>query len=80
LTLRGGANLANNPVPDDTVNPLFPAIVKNHFTFGAGYAFSNVSEVNASFVYAPNVSVATPSGVTIEHSQTNWQLMYSHRF
>jgi long-chain fatty acid transport protein len=80
LTLRGGANLANNPVPDDTVNPLFPAIVKNHFTVGAGYAFSNVSEVNASLVYAPNVSVTTPSGITIEHSQTNWQLMYSHRF
>lgn len=80
LTLRAGANLANNPVPDDTVNPLFPAIVKNHYTMGFGYAFSDKSEVNGSFTYAPKVTVDSPSGVSIEHSQTNWQLMYSHRF
>ncbi|MDO9052597.1 MAG: outer membrane protein transport protein [Gallionella sp.] len=86
MTLRAGANLANNPVPDSTVNPLFPAIVKDHFTVGAGYTLSKVSEVNASLVYVPKVTTNTPAvaGVSpaysIDHSQLNWQLMYSHSF
>lgn len=83
LTLRAGANLANNPVPDNTVNPLFPAIIKNHYTFGAGYAMDKVSEVNASLSYVPKVSVTAPAaagGYSIDHSQLNWQLMYTHRF
>lgn len=80
LTLRAGVNIANNPVPDAYVNPLFPATIKDHYTLGAGYAFSKVSEVNASYVYAPKVT-SNGSGYTIEHAQTNnWQLMYSHRF
>jgi long-chain fatty acid transport protein len=83
LTLRAGANLANNPVPDSTVNPLFPAIVKDHFTVGAGYTLSKASEVNASLVYVPKVTVTAPAasgGYSIDHSQLNWQLMYSHSF
>jgi len=83
LTLRAGMNLANNPVPDNTVNPLFPAIIKNHYTIGAGYAFDKVSELNGSLVYAPKVTVTAPAasgGYTIDHSQTNWQMMYTHRF
>ncbi len=61
LTLRAGVNIANNPIPDSTVNPLFPATIKDHYTLGAGYAFSKVSEVNASYVYAPKVTVTTPA-------------------
>ncbi len=34
LTLRGGYNHGDNPVPDDTLNPLFPANVEDHVTFG----------------------------------------------
>ena len=82
LTLRAGMNLAGNPVPDNTVNPLFPAIVKDHYTIGAGYAFDKVSEVNASLVYAPKVTATAPAasgGYSIDHSQMNWQLMYTHR-
>ena len=48
-------NLAGNPVPDNTVNPLFPAIIKDHYTVGAGYAFDKVSEVNVSLAYVPKV-------------------------
>jgi long-chain fatty acid transport protein len=86
LTLRAGANLANNPVPENTVNPLFPAIVKNHYTVGAGYVFNKESEVNGSLVYVPKVTTYTAAvaGVSpaysIDHSQLNWQLMYSHSF
>lgn len=86
LTLRAGVNVANNPVPNTYVNPLFPATIKNHYTLGAGYAFNKVSDVNFSYVYAPKVTVTAPAtpaspSYNIEHAQTsNWQMMYSHRF
>lgn len=81
LTLRAGVNIADNPVPDAYVNPLFPATIKNHYTLGAGYAFNKVSDVNFSYVYAPKVTSTSPSGFVVDHAQTNnWQLMYSHRF
>ena len=40
-TLRGGFNHARNPVPADTVLPIFPAIVENHATIGVGYRWEN---------------------------------------
>lgn len=80
LTLRGGLNIADNPVPDTYVNPLFPATIENHYTFGLGYRFSPVSEFNGSFTYAPTVTVTNPQGIEISHKQMNWQFMYTHRF
>ncbi len=80
LTLRAGLNLADNPVPDTYVNPLFPATVKNHVTLGLGYKVSPAGDFNMSVTMAPKVSVTTPDGVQIDHAQTNWQFMYSHRF
>jgi len=81
LTLRAGANLADNPVPDSTMHYLFPAIVKNHYTAGFGYDFSKVSGLNFSLTYAPEVSQTNSMmGYKVDHSQTNWQLMYTHRF
>jgi long-chain fatty acid transport protein len=80
LTLRGGLNLADNPIPDAYVNPLFPATVKDHYTFGASYAFSPAHELHGSLTYAPEVSVTNGMGVTITHKQTNFQLMYTARF
>jgi len=82
LTLRAGVNLANNPVPDSDMNALFPAIITNHYTLGAGYIFNKVSDVNFSYSYAPSVtSTNNTMGYSTEHSQPhNWQMMYSHRF
>jgi len=80
LTLRAGLNIADNPIPEDKVNPLFPATVKSHYTLGAGYDFNKTSSVNASLVMAPAVDTTNAQGVKVSHSQTNWQLMYSHRF
>jgi long-chain fatty acid transport protein len=81
LVVRGGINVASNPIPDKYMNPLFPAIVKNHYMGGIGYAVSKASSVDFSFTYAPEVEVTNDNmGVTTVHSQTNWQLMYSHRF
>jgi long-chain fatty acid transport protein len=84
LTLRAGMNLADNPIPNDYVNPLFPATVKSHYTLGLGYKFSPADDFNMSLTMAPEVSVTgtglTNTGMTITHAQTNWQFMYSHRF
>jgi len=88
FTGRIGYNHGKNPIPDQNVNYLWPAIMEDHYTVGFGYAFSKQSEVNFGLSYVPEVSVTgtgpTPpygnGGMTIEHSQVNWQLMYSHKF
>ena len=81
LTLRFGVNSANNPVPDAYMNPLFPAIVKSHLTTGFGYSINEKSTVSASLVHAPEVTQTNSNTmVTTEHSQTNLQVMYSHKF
>jgi long-chain fatty acid transport protein len=81
LTLRAGLNLADNPVPDATVNYLFPATIKSHVTAGFGYQLTPQGAFNMSVTLAPEVSATNPdSHITTTHSQTNLQLMYSHSF
>jgi long-chain fatty acid transport protein len=80
LTLRAGLNLADNPIPDTYVNPLFPATVKSHATLGMGYKVSDAGDFNMSVTMAPKVTVTSRDGVDISHAQTNWQFMYGHRF
>ena len=82
LTLRFGANFANNPVPDDYMNPLFPAIITDHYTTGFSYNVGGGnSVVGASLVVAPTVrQTNTNTGVTSKHSQSNVQVMYSYKF
>ena len=80
---RAGAwirNMASNPVPDATVNPLFPAIVERHYTTGVGYKLEGAGEINASLTFALKATANTPQGVVISHRQLNGQLMYSHPF
>jgi len=79
-TLRAGVNNASNPVPNATVNPLFPATVESSYTLGVGHAITKKSEVNFSMTIAPEVEVTGGSGVTTTHAQTNWQLMYTQKF
>jgi long-chain fatty acid transport protein len=83
LTLRAGVNLADNPIPDTYVHPLFPATVKSHVTLGLGYQVSKAGDFNMSVTMAPKVTVTNSTGpapIEISHAQTNWQFMYSHRF
>jgi long-chain fatty acid transport protein len=80
-TLRAGLNLANNPVPDAYMNPLFPAIIKNHITGGFGWNITQQDAIDFSLAYAPKVTQTNSNtGVETEHSQTNWQLGYNRRF
>lgn len=80
VTLRAGLNLASNPIPDAMVNPLFPATVERHYMAGLGWRLSPANELNASLTFAPESKLTNGMGVQITHSQTNVQLMYSHRF
>ncbi len=36
FNVRAGYNFGNNPVPEETVLPIFPAVVENHITMGLG--------------------------------------------
>jgi long-chain fatty acid transport protein len=84
FTARVGYNHAKNPIPTDYVNYLWPAIMESHYTVGFGYAVSPQSEINFGMSYVPEVSVTGTgtqnAGLQIDHSQLNWQLMYSYKF
>ena len=82
LVLRAGYSHSTNPVPDATVHPLFPAIVKDHYTAGFGYQIDKNMSLNAAVSHAPKVTVAAGQlgGAAITHSQTNYQLMLSYRY
>jgi len=78
--LRAGINHSSNPVPNDYVNPLFPAIVKQHFTLGINYRINDMLGLDAAMSHAPKVTVASGAGLNISHSQTNYQFLLSYRY
>jgi long-chain fatty acid transport protein len=80
LTLRAGINVANNPVPDKYMNPLFPAIGKNHVTMGVGYALSKSSTLNFDYAYMIKNTVTGGSGVTVDFGGYSAQFLYSHKY
>jgi long-chain fatty acid transport protein len=84
IALRMGYNYGANPVPSDTLNPLFPAIVEQHFTFGAGWQIDKANSLAIAFTYAPAVTqtMTNPTAPPIEmsHSQTLWRLNYAYSF
>jgi len=86
LVVRAGYNYGKNPIPDKYLNALFPAIVENHISFGAGYNFTGSRAVNLSMTTALS-SEQTNEGngsdippVESTHSQFNWQVMFSNGF
>ncbi len=89
-TLRFGGNFANNPVPDRYMSPLFPAIMKNHLTFGIDHALDKSSVLHGALSYAPKASATNswasicPPGAcsnqSVSHEQINWQLAWGYRF
>lgn len=79
LAVRAGYNYASNPVPDATLNALFPATITSHYTGGVGYQLNKENAVDFSLTIAPEVSATNSNtGTTTTHSQMNWQLMYSY--
>lgn len=81
LALRFGYNHASNPVPDSTLNPLFPATIESHYTLGLGWNVGGGHSVAGSVAIAPKVT--RTSGVTggaISHSQTTLRVNYNYAF
>jgi len=87
LKLRGGVNWAANPVPDQFLNALFPAIIEEHISAGFSFDFSETRALHFALSRALPVS-STNTGdpaagippVTSRHSQLNWQLIYTMDF
>ena len=80
LTLRFGFNHGNNPVPNQSLNCLFPAIVETHLTTGFGYVFDERRSLDFSATYGFEAKETSGYNVTVSHSQLNAQVMYSLRF
>ncbi|MFZ5495121.1 MAG: OmpP1/FadL family transporter [Verrucomicrobiota bacterium] len=80
LTLRFGANLSSNPIPDRYLNCLFPATIEKHFTAGFSYRVAENSTIDWSATYGFEVNRTNGYGIAISHRQINSQVMFSHRF
>ena len=52
FTVRAGYVYGSNPVPESTIFPVFPAIVKHHVTFGGTIKLSQAVNINLAYEYA----------------------------
>ena len=88
FTIRVGANLSDNPVPDTYMNALFPATIENNYTVGFGLNLGEGSDLNFSMTVTPEAKNTNPGfgtasdgdEIQVTHKQINWQLMYSASF
>lgn len=81
LALRAGVNLASNPVPEGTLNPLFPAIIKNHFTAGLGWRLAGGHSLAMALTYAPKVEQTNfNTGITSSHTQSSVRVNYNYAY
>jgi long-chain fatty acid transport protein len=76
LTLRAGYSYGSNPVPEETIFPVFPAIVENHVMVGASYAVSGPFSVHLAYELALNKqqTATSPSTIAREYSGSTSQL------
>lgn len=84
LTLRAGFNFGENPVPSDTLNPLFPATVEQHVTAGLSWLSSSGKVFELALEHAFNESQTNNNpnplvnpfgpGARVDHSQ--WTLSF----
>jgi long-chain fatty acid transport protein len=88
-TFRAGYNYGKNPVPDNNLNPLFPAIVEHHLTLGYGLTFGQWG-VNLAYEHAfentqtnnntnQQVNPFGP-GLEVSHSQNTVSLDATYRY
>jgi len=62
LALRAGYNHSDNPIPDklSMLNIPAPAIMKDHYTFGAGFKVSRKAAINLGYYHVKRTSVSGP--------------------
>lgn len=75
---RIGLNHASSPIPTKYLNPLFPATVEDHITFGGEHPLGRKS----MFSWSGTVGLESKTtnevfGVSTRHSQLNFQVMYT---
>ncbi len=71
LTLRLGYSYNQNPVPETTVFPVFPAIVEHHLTFGGSYKLTELLTVHAAIETALNNAMDASSDNIIANEYKN---------
>jgi long-chain fatty acid transport protein len=76
LTMRLGYAYGNNPVPQSTIFPVFPAIVENHFMIGGSLRVSAPLTIHAALELGLNNSETSnnPSLIANEYSGSSSQL------
>ena len=57
LVLRAGYNYSNNPIPKETLSPMWPVILEHHFTGGVGYRFTEKWAYELAGIYGLKHSV-----------------------
>ncbi|MGB9695891.1 MAG: OmpP1/FadL family transporter [Ignavibacteria bacterium] len=79
FTMRLGYAYGSNPVPENTIFPVFPAIVEHHLTIGAGYKFNNNTELNFAYETGLNKSLtgSNPHTVASEFANSTSELQTS---
>ena len=81
-TVRAGFNYGNNPVPDDKLNPLFPAIPTTHLTLGYG---ANLGKWSLDLAYEHAFEEEQTSSnpqmpIEIAHSQNTVSIGATYRY
>lgn len=88
--LRLGYNHASSPIKEQA-NPLvntlnllgFPAIVEDHYTVGASYAFSKMTSLDVAYVYADETTetfTGVTGATTTKHSQDAVSMQVNFNF
>jgi len=80
LKARAGFVFAENPIPEELVNPLFPATPELHYTCGVGWQLGERTAFHLSLVHVPEKRVTNADGIRVSHGQTNAQMMLSTSF
>ena len=79
-TVRVGYNSSSNPVPDETMNYLFPAVTEKAMTLGLGYNINDKSSVDFAYNQVSETTGGDVNGFSTTMSQSNFQMMYSMKF
>jgi long-chain fatty acid transport protein len=79
-TVRAGFNYGKNPIPDETLNPLFPATTEKHLTLGYGLNLGKWT-VDVGYEHAFENTAANPvSTQEISHSQDTVTAGLTYRY
>jgi len=85
-TLRGGARIATQALPSNTLLAVIPATPTKHISAGFSYAISSQSHVDLAYSHAfkdtmDNTSLPNTSApIQVSTSENNMTLAYVHRF